>query len=103
MFLPNFSPFVSSLELDPIQNNLNVQALWNLLEYSLITAADIVAPLLHIPIGLKPKTKSTPLFVKSKINKRKRLLKLEKVITCRHHLAEIKVSKKEIKRFFVKS
>ena len=57
---------------------MNVQSQWNALDNSLITAADIVAPLYYSPVGLKLKTQITPSSVKNKIYKRKKLLNLQK-------------------------
>ena len=82
----------------------NVQVQWNSLENSLINAADFVAPLMYPPPSKNHKNHpiSTPVLIKNKMNKRKRLLQLDKARNCVHHQAEIKVLNSEINEFFAK-
>ena len=69
-------------------------------EYSFIKAIDTVAPLITVETNHVPKYNKPPILVKSKINKRKRLLELNKVCSCVHRLAKIKILNKEISSFF---
>ena len=95
---------ISSLNLDTVQYYNNVQVQWNSLENSLINAADFVAPLMYPPPSKQRKNHplSTPVLIKNKMNKRKRLLQLDKARNCVHHRAEIKVLNSEINEFFAK-
>ena len=61
--------------------NCSVQSYWNLLENLLITVTDLLAPLVeNVAKNLdKNKNKVVPPFVNSKINKRNRLLYLDRL------------------------
>ena len=76
--------FFSNLILNNIASHINVQTQWN--------AQLLLAPIQSFSCGPKPKAHSTtPSFIKSKINIRKKLLKLEKHSNDGHRLAEINV------------
>ena len=59
-------------------SSLNVCEYWNTLECVLIRSIDAIAPLKAFKVNLKPKSNDLPTPIKQKINKRKRLLKLDK-------------------------
>ena len=69
---------MDNIILKPLQRNVNVQAMWNSLEHTLIMAADIVAPLVEINQSSKPKKNDTPPNIKRMFNRRKNLLRIEK-------------------------
>ena len=82
--------------------NCSAQSYWNLLETILITAIDSVAPL-FMPTTSKPLKNNKghiPLNVLSKIKKRKRLFKLDRLRNSNVHQNEIKALAKEIKSHF---
>ena len=76
--------------------NCNVQSQCNALEHSLITAADIVAPLIEINQYTKSKHHGVPPDIKRMSNRRKALLQNEKRNSDGRHLPEIKVLKKKL-------
>ena len=76
-----------------------VQDHWNSLELLLINATDSVAPLITVCQNTKTKTTALPNHVKNAKNKRKRLLKTDKVNSTTTNLPTIKLLKKEIKAF----
>ena len=92
-------------ELDLIKtllwSSLNVCEYWNALEGVLIRSIDSVAPLKAFKVNLKPKSNDLPKPVKQKINKRKRLLKLDIKNNCTLHYPEIKILNKEINIYFL--
>ena len=55
--------------------NASVQEIWNVYENVIINICDLLAPLIDQPTWVGPKRNSMPPFIKSKINKRKNLLK----------------------------
>ena len=81
--------------------NQDVQSQWNYIENVIIKAADMVAPLISQSNVFSHKPNITPTNVKNKMNKRKRLLRLNGVTFDAHRSAEIKVLNKEINAFFV--
>ena len=76
---------------------MDVQSLWNSLENLIINVIDVLAPLKQFEINHSVKNEQVPHFVKQKINKRNRLLKLNN----NHNLPLIKSLNKEVKDYFV--
>ena len=70
--------------IDDLQLYNNVQVQWNVLENTLINTGDCIAPFNFIPPtqGRKNVVINTPVHIKNKMNKRKRLLKIARVNNC---------------------
>ena len=79
-------------------HDLTVQDLWNVLEGVIITAIDKLAPLCKIV--QKVKNVVVPPSIKNKINKRKRLLTLDKNLGVGNHAPDIKLLNGEINLYF---
>ena len=84
-------------DCDLINENVSVQQYWNTLENVLINAADQVAPLIYIKDNSFSKL-SIPRPIKTKINKRNKLLERNKLKNCPEMLKAIKKLNKEIKK-----
>ena len=69
---------------------------WNLLERIIIEAVDSVAPLKSVKISLTNKCKSLPPNVKMKLNRRKRLLRSDRLNNCSTNSLIIKGLNKEM-------
>ena len=82
---------------------LNVSEHWNLLEDVLITCVDKHVPVVNVVEKNFNKSKRVPNNVKQKLNKRKRLIHLDKMNTSTRHASEIKVLDTEIKTFFARN
>ena len=80
----------------------DVQAFWNLFENLVINEVDKLAPLVTFRNDQAPKVKP-PLLIRTKINRRDRLLKKFKVNKCNQTHTQIKVLDAEIKSFFYTS
>ena len=81
-------------------NTMNVCESWNVIENAMIKTIDACAPLKKFTFNSKLKNSEIPRNVKTKITKRKKLLKLNKTDPTRAHAPEIKVLNKEINYFF---
>ena len=93
------SELLNHIVLKPIQL-IDVQSQWNSLENSLITAVDAVAPLILVKQNCKHKSSIKPPSVKKMSNRRKHLLRLEKLHKDGRHLAEIRQLNKSIRNHF---
>ena len=82
--------------------NCSVQSYWNLLENILITVTDTIAPLIDENVSTtKLKTKKClPPDINAKINKRKRLIRLDNLRKNNAHYLELKQLSLEIKNHF---
>ena len=76
----------------------DVQSNWNLIEYLLVNATDMLAPL--TTFSNKHIVQTVPIRIKNKINKRKRLLRLNKMNNLMSHMSIIKSLTIEIKTHF---
>ena len=56
----------------------DVQLCWNMIENVLITATDLLAPLVETSGSDYAKKKSIPLVIRNKLNKRSRFIKLDR-------------------------
>ena len=81
-------------------NSLNVQELWNVLENVIVHCVDQIVPMSNVVSNLNCKNQKIPSHVKSKINKRKRLLHIDKIRNSMSHNASVKQLNLEIKSFF---
>ena len=81
-------------------HSCDVQSQWNTLENSLVTAADAVAPLITVKQNCRLKSSIQPPMVKRMSNRRKYLLRLEKINKDGRHLAEIRELNKLIRNHF---
>ena len=70
------------------------------MEHSLITAADVVAPLTDVFPSTRSKKCQVPQNIKRMLNRRKNILKIERNQNNGHHVAEIKALNKIIKNFY---
>ena len=98
----NYDPskFINILNVCELINvNDSVQQYWNTLENVLINAADQVAPLIYIKDNSFSKL-SIPRPIKTKINKRNKLLERNKLKNCPEMSKAIKKLNKEIKKHF---
>ena len=77
----------------------DVQEYWYTLENILINAFDKLAPLVEYTDQLFD-NHAPPDSIKKLINKRKRLLKKNKIINCPDTCSQIKVLNKDIKNYF---
>ena len=96
----NYDPskFINLLNVCELINvNDSVQQYWNTLENVLINAADQVAPLIYIKDNSFSKL-SIPRPIKTKINKRNKLLERNKLKNCPEMSKAIKELNKEIKK-----
>ena len=84
-------PLISRLETD-------VQSHWSLIEHVLIKSIDSLCPL--ITFTDRHKIQTAPPNIRNKINKRKRLLRLDKLNKNLLHMPTIKSLTKEIKLYF---
>ena len=82
-----------------IFENDSVQEYWNSLENVLINVTDLLAPLTLISPN-NPFTEKVPKHIKAKINKRNRLLKMNKNTHCPENSGLIKALNKEIRSHF---
>ena len=81
--------------------NISVQQHWNKLEQVLINSVDELAPLIKIKInGTKKSLFSPTTIIKTKLNKRKRLLKLDRLRNNCANAPSIKLLNKEIRGYF---
>ena len=98
----NYTPsaFINSIVLNQ-GVSCDVQSQWNALEHSLIVAADSVAPLIETKFGPRSKHQCVPPDIKRMSNRRKALLQNEKRNKDGHHLPEIKVLNKNIRKFYL--
>ena len=82
--------------------NCTVRSYWNLLENVLITATDITAPLMNYNQCKLTKNQRNfiPPNIVTKLNKRKRLIKLDQLRKSNTHLNETKQLSMEIKSYF---
>ena len=80
-------------------NAVTVPHFWNLLEVLLINAIDTVAPLITFCSNTKTKTTTFPNHIKNALNKRKRLLNIDKLRNSSLNLTAIKSLNKVIKEF----
>ena len=83
--------------------NCSVQSFWNLLENVLITATDIVAPLVELNNNKPLKKSFIPPNIVSKINKCKRLLKINRLRFSSSNSRTIKALSVQIKKYFTDS
>ena len=77
---------------------LDVQSTWNLIEHVLIKSIDTLSPL--VAISERNTVQNAPTNIRNEINKRKRLLRLDKINKSTSHLLVIKSLTEEIKRYF---
>ena len=80
--------------------NLNVTDHWYALEHIIVHCVDKFAPITNVCVNENVKHQKLPIHVKQKLNKRKRLLKQDKITKSTTHVPEIKVLNLEIKNFF---
>ena len=81
-------------------DNLNVQEQWNQLERVMVETADQMAPLVGQGLTRVVRSCQPMGIIKSKLNKRKRLLKESRLNQSGAHAAEIKLLNKEIRSYF---
>ncbi len=79
---------------------MSVQDHWNTLENALINTIDEIAPLFYPNQEVKNSKKLSP-CIKNKVNKRKRLLRLNRINNSVNKLPEIRALNREIKAFFL--
>ena len=75
---------------------LNVQDHWNCLETIIIDCIDDCAPIIYVASCDEAKPKNVPIHVKTKLNTRKRLLKLDRLRSSTVNAPRIKDLNKEI-------
>ena len=81
-----------------VHHDNSVQCQWNFLEGVIISAIDKIVPLCNFNRKLINKAVSPA--IKCKINKRKRLLKIDKQRASGNHTPEIKILNAEINLYF---
>ena len=77
------------MELTEPDQFVSVQNHWNLLEFVLIKATDALVPLKSVNENCFVKPKDLPIHIKNAINRRKRLLKLDKARNSTNNLPTI--------------
>ena len=93
------APLIRAINFDP---NCNVQSLWNVLENLLITSVDAVAPLesFNLSCNVNKSVNKVPPTIKNKLNKRRRLIMLDRKRDNNVHLDTIKLLSCEIETYF---
>ena len=90
---------MQNLKFIVVNSTVDVQSQWNALEHSLITAADIVAPLVECKQSQKSKRKDVPPDVRRILQRRRHILKIEKSRNDGCHSTEIRAMNKKIRNF----